>query len=325
MKIISFFSILLGLGNIAFAQQEAQYSQYMFNLLAVNPAYAGYKETLNVSILNRNQWTGQPGAPKTQSVVADAALGKTKKVGLGLLFLNDKIGLQSQTSAFLNYAYRLPVGANEERLSFGLAFGLSQYFLNGKDAVVDDISDEQLTNNLTYFTPSARFGIHYSSDEFYAGFSIVNLLGRYINYQGTVNGTVSRLGSHYFFNAGYLLDVNESIKFKPSLLIKEDYRSPTSIDVNFSFLFNEKIWLGASYRSNISLWKKKGIEYRNFKLSSLVGMMELYAAKNLRIGYAYDYNLSSTIGSAVQGSHEISIGYIFNSKSGSALQSPRFF
>src|SRR5690606_18679278 len=123
------------------AQQDAQFSQYMFNSLVINPAYAGYKETLNISLLHRDQWGGIEGAPKTQSLVLDGAFFNDKKVGLGLTVLNDKNGLLNQSSAYANYAYRIRMGENDARLSFGLAIGAAQYRLNGEDAFIDDPTD----------------------------------------------------------------------------------------------------------------------------------------------------------------------------------------
>ncbi|MRX46892.1 PorP/SprF family type IX secretion system membrane protein [Pedobacter puniceum] len=324
MRLITYTLLFILLSHKTMAQQEAQFSQYMFNALAINPAYAGYKETLNLSLLHRDQWTSLTGAPQTQSIIADAALGQAKKVGLGLLVLNDRIGLQGQTSVYANYAYRLPVGVDNERLAFGLALGISEYSLLGSDAIIADNSDQKLTTDLTHFTPDARFGIHYSNDVFFAGFSIINMLGRSLDYQNTPNGTVTKQGRHYMLNLGYLADLNQDIKFKPSILVKEDFRGPTSMDINAALLFNEKIWIGTSYRTNLSLWQKVDVN-QTFRNSSMVGMMEFFIAKNLRVGYAYDYNLSSTIGRYVQGSHEISVGFAINSKYDTALQTPRFF
>jgi len=149
----------------SFAQQDAQYSQYMFNSLVINPAYAGYKESYNVSLLNRNQWVGIKGAPKTQTVVLDGAFFENQKVGLGLTIVNDKIGIQGQTAAYANYSYRLPVGANNTRLAFGLAVGVSQYTLNSDQATIDYPNDPNFNDGKqSYFAPDAKFGLFYNTD-----------------------------------------------------------------------------------------------------------------------------------------------------------------
>ncbi|MDF3076759.1 MAG: type secretion system rane protein PorP/SprF [Sphingobacteriaceae bacterium] len=309
---------------ICHAQQEAQYSQYVFNSLVINPAYAGYKETLNVSMLNRDQWTGLDGSPKTQSLIVDGAFFDNR-VGLGLSVINDKIGLQHQSSAFVNYSYRLPVGNDDSRLALGLAAGVSQYTLNANDAVIDDISDPNFAGKSTYFAPDAKLGVFYSSEKFFAGASITNLLANAIDYRNSGQGAIYKQGRHYFLSAGALLDINPSIKFKPSFLIKEDTKSPTNMDLNFFFLIKEAVWLGASYRTNVNLWKKPGLNTTAFNQNSLVGAVELFFARNIRVGYAYDYALSA-LGDYSNGTHEISLGFILNAnRKSTALLTPRYF
>ena len=323
-KLSSIFAILF-CSLIGKAQQEAQYSQYMFNSLVINPAYAGYKETLNVSMLNRDQWTGLEGSPKTQSLIVDGAFFNDNRVGLGLSVINDKIGLQHQSSAFVNYAYRLPVGADDSRLAFGLAAGISQYTLNSDDAVIDDTSDPNFAGKSTYFSPDAKFGVFYSNEKFFAGASVTNLLGNAVDYKNSGQGAIYKQGRHYFVSAGALFDLTPDIKFKPSFLIKEDTKSPTNMDVNSFFLIKETVWLGASYRTNVNLWKKSGLNTSAFNQNSLVGAVELFFAKNIRVGYAYDYALSA-LGDYSNGTHEVSLGFILNAnRKSTALLTPRYF
>ena len=307
------------------AQQDAQYSQYMFNSLVINPAYAGYREALNVSMLHRDQWTGFNGAPKTQSIVIDGALGTEKRVGLGLSIVNDKVGLQRQSSAHANYAYRLPVGADNARLSFGLSVGLAQFVLNTSDANLGDLDDPNFSGSRTYFVPDARFGLHYSNEKFYAGASATNLLAKSIDYNQVGKNTIARQGRHFFVTAGYLLDLNENMKFKPSFLFKEDTKGPTSLDVNSFFLLKNSLWLGASYRSGVNLWKKNSLNTGSFKQNSLVGVVETFFLDKFRLGYAYDYSLTK-LGSNTNGTHEISLGLILNgNRKSTALLTPRYF
>lgn len=326
MKFFYFLIIL----NLTFlvkicAQQDAQYSQYMFNSLVINPAYAGYKEALNISLLHRDQWTGIDGAPKTQSIVVDGAFFTDKKVGLGLAILNDKVGLQTQSSVYANYAYRLPVGEDNSRLSFGLAVGVAQYVMNGDDAFVNDPNDLNFLGKQTYFAPDAKFGVFYSNQKFYAGLSATNLLAKSINYQQVGNNTISRQGRHYFITAGYLLDVNDYLKFKPSFLIKEDTKGPTSLDINSFALIKETVWLGASYRTGVNLWKKSSLNNAPFTQNSLIGALEVFLKKNVRLGYAYDHTLSS-LSSYSSGTHEVSLGLILNmNKKSTMLLTPRYF
>ena len=322
-------SIVLLIGCLsrltAYAQQDAQFSQYMFNSLVINPAYAGYKEELNVSLLHRNQWVGLAGSPKTQTLIVDGAFFNNKNVGLGLSIVNDKIGLQSQTAAYANYAYRVPVGENA-RLAFGLALGVSQYTLNAGQANIDDPNDPNFNNgNQNYISPDGKFGIHYSNDKFYAGASVTNMISSSLNYQQTGKDVIARQGKHFFVTAGYLAELNENVKFKPSVMFREDTKGPTNLDVNAFFLFKDAVWLGASYRSGLNLWEKPEWESSTFKKNAVVGMVEMYFAKKYRLGYAYDYSLSD-LGDYTNGTHEISLGFVIgNNKKVTAMPTPRYF
>ncbi len=294
--------------------------------MVINPAYAGYKESVNLSLLHRNQWSGIKGAPKTQSFIVDGAFFNNKKVGLGLSVINDKIGLQNQTSAYANYSYRLPVGEDDSRLSFGIALGISQYTLNGSDAFLEDQTDNNFAGGKeNYFAPDAKFGVYYSNEHLYAGLSATNMLAKEIDYKQVGNSTIAKQRRHYFLTAGYLMDINEYLKFKPSILIKEDTKSPTSVDLNSFFLIKETVWIGASYRAGVNMWKNTNLNSSLFKQNSVVGAVEVFVKNNFRIGYAYDYSLSK-LGSYSNGSHELSFGLILNATKGStALLTPRYF
>ncbi len=318
--------IFFGLSQFAAnAQQDAQYSQYMFNSLVINPAYAGYKEAYNISLLNRNQWVGFSGAPKTQSIIADGSFSKDDKVGLGLSIVNDKIGLQGQTSVYGNYAYRLKVGKSS-RLAFGLALGLSQNNLNNNGAVTEDPNDPNFVGGkLNYVTPDAKFGLFFSNDKFYAGASATNLLSAAINYQDAGKNVFARKGRHAFLTAGYLMDLNPTVKFKPSFMVRDDGRGPTNIDLNTFFLIKEMVWLGASYRTGAYFRDNPDVEINSLKQNSIVGAVELFVSKKYRVGYAYDYSLSD-INDYSNGTHEISLGLILpKTKSTDAIPTPRYF
>ena len=306
-----------------FAQQDPQFSQYMFNTLVINPAYAGYRETKNISLLHRDQWTGFEGAPKTQSLIADGAFGSDNKVGLGLSLVSDKAGLQRQTSAHANYAYRLPVG-EDARLAMGVSIGVGQFTLNSSDANVQDETDPNFGDKQTYFVPDARVGVHYSTSKFYAGLSATNLISNSINYQQVGKNTIARQGRHYFLTAGYLFDINSNFKLKPSFLLREDAKGPTSLDINSFVLIKESVWIGASYRSGVNLWKKTDWNSSTFSQNSLVGVVEACVLRNLRVGYSYDYSLSD-LSNYTNGTHEISLGFTLNTNKKSALLTPRYF
>lgn len=322
-KIILALGLLFVLQISAKAQQDAQYTQYMFNSLVINPAYAGYKEALNVGLLARNQWVGFSGAPKTQSLLIDNVFLESKNVGLGLSVVNDKIGDSRQTSAYANYAYRLPVGSEDARLAFGLAVGVVQSSIDASD--VQDPSDPNLMGKQNYFAPDGKLGVFYSNPKFYAGISATNLISNARKYDPAGDNIFAKQGTHFFLTAGYLMDLNESLKFKPSLMIREDTKGPTNLDVNTFFLLNEAVWLGASYRSGVNLGNKSNLYGGTFRKNSVVGVVEVYVSKIYRIGYSYDYTLSQ-LNQYSNGTHEVSLGLILNSKrKSSSMPTPRYF
>lgn len=326
MKRFTFLILLFCLSRFAsFAQQDAQFSQYMFNSLIINPAYAGYKEELNLSLLHRNQWVGLPGSPKTQTLMVDGAFFHNRNVGLGLSIVHDKIGLQSQTAAYANYSYRVPVG-EKSRLAFGLALGVSQYSLNAGQANIEDPNDPNFNSgNQNHLAPDGKFGIHYSNENFYAGASVTNLISSSLNYQQTGKDAIARQGKHYFITSGYLVELNDNIKFKPSIMFRDDTKGPSNLDLNAFFLFKEAVWLGVSYRSGLNLWQKPEWESGAFKKNAVVGLVEMFFAKKYRLGYAYDHSLSD-LGGYTNGTHEISLGLtINNNKKVTAMPTPRYF
>ncbi len=307
----------------AVAQQDAQYSQYMFNTLVINPAYAGYKGDLNLSALHRSQWVGVDGAPKTQSLVLDGSFAKDK-VGLALTVVNDKIGLQGQTNAYFNYAYKIKTG-QQGTLAFGLGLGLAQFTLNTGDARFDDPTDPGFNaGKLSFISPDARTGVHFSTDKFYAGLSVTNMFSKAIDYSTASKNLVIKQGRHFFLTGGYLIDVNDFLKFKPSFLIKEDTKGPTNLDINNFFLLGEKVWIGASYRTSVNLWKKNTTVGAIKASDAVVGLLEVYGGKGFRVGYAYDHSVSSLQGFD-NGSHEISVSYSFGRKKEYTILSPRYF
>mgnify|MGYP006155477539 CR=1 FL=1 len=322
-KILLVCFVLLANTYCALAQQDAQYSQYMFNSLVINPGYAGYKQTLNASGLYRLQWVGVEGAPTTQSLVLDGSFFDDK-IGLGLTVVKDKIGLQDLTSTFLNAAYKVTV-SNGATLSFGIGAGFNQYKFNTGNAQTDDPNDPTYALGQGAFsTPDLRTGVHYSTDRFYAGLSVTNMFSSFWDYGSTAENSILKQGRHYFLTAGYLIDINNFLKFKPSFLIKEDTKGPSNLDINNFFLLGEKVWLGASYRTSVNLLKKSGVTGSVRAPDAIVGLVEVFATDGVRIGYAYDHAMSSLKGLDF-GSHEISLGITFGPKRRIPILSPRYF
>lgn len=320
-----FIFIMLLISLVANAQQDAQYSQYMFNGIYINPAYAGYKEQLNLHSFYRNQWTGITGAPKSMSVAVDA-IANDGNVGLALQVATDRLGAESSVSAYGNYAYRLRVGNSESsRLSFGVGLGMLQQSLNADRLNARDAGDNLLAvGNEKVLVPDARAGIFYSNDRYYVGFSADNLIAQYIINQKNLSIYFQTPKTHFYLTGGMLLPINEDVQIKPSFLLKDDRGGPTSLDVNAFVLFGGKFWIGASYRTAVKLYNKSYLQTDLQKTNSVVGMVDFFATENIRIGYAYDQTLSRLSGYS-GGSHEISVGVVINPKQVLRMLTPRYF
>ena len=323
-KILFVFAITLS-SLLAVAQQDAQYSQYMFNGIYINPAYAGYKEQLNVHSFYRNQWTGIIGAPKSMSLAVDA-IANSGNVGLAFQVASDKLGAQNSVSAYANYAYRLRVGKSESsRLALGVGVGVLQQGIDGNNLNARDEGDNFIPiGNQNEIVPDARAGVFYSDDRFYAGFSADNLIAQYILNQRNLSVYFQTPKTHFYLTVGMLLPINESVQIKPSFLLKDDRGGPTSLDINAFVLLGNKIWVGGSYRTAVKLYNKSYLQSNLQKTNSAVGMVEFFATNFLRLGYAYDQTLSSLAGYS-GGSHEISVGFTIKPKKGIKMLTPRYF
>lgn len=289
-------------------QQIPVMSQYMFNGLVINPGYAGSKDYMSATLMVRKQWTGFDGAPYTQNASIHGPLRK-KKVGLGFMISNDKIGITKQTDVFASYAYHLPVGAKNAKLSMGLQGGFSYLKSNFAELKGVDVNDPvYLANTLTNLQPNFGFGMYYYSDRFYAGLSIPQLMS-YDSIQ-TFNFSkenIHHLSRHYYLNAGIILEVSRDFIVRPSFLIKSAQNAPLQYDLNLNVLLSNIFWVGASYRSG----------------DAIVGIFEYQVDRKLRIGYSYDYTLSQ-LKNYSSGSHEIMIGYDFGYNI-LKMKTPRYF
>jgi len=316
--------VLVLLGKAAFAQQDAQYSQYMFNGIYINPAYAGYKEVLNLHSYYRAQWTGITGAPRSFSVAADG-IANEGNVGWALQIASDKLGAQSTQSIYASYAYRIRM--NEDgtaRLAFGLSGGVMQLGINGSMLQTLEPELDAPGGTQSTMVPDARAGIFYADMHFYVGFSVDNLIASHMNKAKFVY--IPQPKPHYYFTAGMLLPLSEDLQFKPSFLLKDDRAGPTSLDLNAFLLFREKIWLGGSYRTGVRLYDKYYLQKELKNRNAAVAAIEIFPTPDLRIGYAYDFAVGA-LETYSHGSHEISIGFSIPSSAAKVNQvaCPKFF
>ncbi len=299
-------ALMILIASSLFAQQDALFSQYMFNKLAVNPGYAGSRELLSADILYRYQWVNIDGAPKTISASIHSPLNNPN-LAVGLNIYNDKIGPMSSTGAMATFAYRIifPKG----KLSFGLQAGVKSSGFDWNKFVADDNADPFLSNPVKKkVVPDANFGIYYYSDKFYAGLSSHQLLQNQtlIVTDSTGSTQFTKLLTHFYGMSGVAIPIGENVVFRPSILAKFVVNAPPQLDLNASFLFAKTLWLGASYRTERAV--------------SLIA--EINVAQNLRIGYSYDIWLNE-LKTYNKGSHEIRLSFDFNVAK--RILSPRYF
>ena len=299
--IVAFILIASVITHNVHAQQQAMFTQYMFNQLVLNPAYAGSHDALSLTALARYQWTGIEGAPNTQTFSAHTPLSNNK-VGLGLVVSNDEIGPSSQLNLTGIYSYKIKF--NNGSLRFGLQGSMIQYKENLSDLSNNNGTDNAFNSNINEFAPNFGAGLYFESSRFYAGISSPFLLN---NAFGNDGASVSTLRQHFFATAGYLIDLSPSLKFKPNVLVKAVEGAPLEFDVNANLLVKEVLWLGASYRS----------------LDSFDFLMELVLSEQFRIGYAYDQTITS-LSKVSGGTHEFMINYRFKFSKDKIL-TPRYF
>ena len=305
-QILSTF-ILVGLfiGGSVYAQQQPMYSQYMFNMLNINPAYAGNREAVNINLLYRNQWAGFPGAPKTGSISYDERKAGSN-VGYGFQLYTDKIGIEKTTGVQGFYSIKVPF--EQSTLSIGLGFGLLNYQQNLQATNPFVSGDPTLQNVTNGFLPSASLGFLYSKKRWYIGLSSPALLKTKINAQNQADIRYSGAEGHYFLTSGYNFDLSENVKLKPSVLLKAVSGAPVQTDLNMNVWVNDILGFGVSYRVE----------------QSYLSMLELQLTPQVRLGYSYDYNFSKLV-SNNRATHELMLRFEIGSKKSPNLASPRYF
>ncbi|WP_316804250.1 type IX secretion system membrane protein PorP/SprF [Pedobacter nototheniae] len=320
-KLMWMLLLVLLLPNWLRAQQDAQFSQYIFNGIYINPAYAGYKEQLNLHSFYRSQWTGIEGAPRSFSLAVDAT-ANDGNVGLALQIAADKLGAQRNLSIYANYAYRIRMNAEgSSRLAFGIGVGVVQPGIDGALLNPNDPEPNQPVGIQSTILPDARVGVYFSNNRVFAGLSADNLISQYIDVDRYA--FIPQPKPHYYLTAGTLIPLSEDILLKPSFLLKDDRAGPTSLDLNAFILLGEKLWIGGSYRTGVKLYDKSYLQKDLSNRNSAIGMVEFYASDILRIGYAYDFSIGPLQGYS-SGTHEISIGFFFR-KNNLRIKSPRYF
>ncbi|MFD1293533.1 type IX secretion system membrane protein PorP/SprF [Lutibacter holmesii] len=304
LQILTFFTITL-----TWSQQEVQYTQYMYNMSTINPAYTtdniGF---YNFGALYRTQWVGVTGAPKSTNLFAHTPINENIEVGL--TYVNDNIGdIVKQNNLFADFAYKLNL-ESYGNLSFGLKAGIS--FFNVDLTSIDlesDILDPNFTENINHSNFNIGAGIYYNTNNYYIGISVPYMLNS--KHSVDENGSYQNLQrAHFYFTGGYVFNINESFKLKPSVMARAVKGSPISLDLNANVLYEERLEFGLGYRIN----------------DGIIGMVNFGITPELRLGYAYDYTISN-LDTFSSGSHEFFLLYnldSFNFNRGFD-KSPRFF
>jgi type IX secretion system PorP/SprF family membrane protein len=297
---------ILTVSVTAKAQQHPMYSQYMFNMLNINPAYAGSRGVATATALYRNQWVGIEGAPKTASLGFDMPV-REKKIGIGFQVYDDRLGIERTSGFNASYAFRIQL-TESGTLSLGLQAGLLNYRANYTEAVTFQPNDPAFSQNISGILPAAAAGVYYNSDKFYIGVSTPALFKTKISYDGTAEvAGVSGRDLHMYLASGFVMNLNRDLVLKPSVLVKAVSGAPVEYDLNANLWIQNTIAFGFSYRTG----------------DAYVGMAELQLSKQLRLGYAYDKTFNN-LGNLNTGTHELMLRMEFGSSNGK-VASPRYF
>lgn len=292
-KLITFLGICLaGSFFTASAQHSIVYSQYIFNGLLINPAYAGSHVQMSVSLTYRNQWVNLEGAPQTTTLGAHTSL-RRDKIGVGILATHDRIGSYSNTGFFASYAYKIknPLGGV---FSFGVQAGFNNFKGDYTDLTIrpQNQNDPTFSGFLSQFKPNFGGGVFYYNKRIFAGFAVPSIL----TYSKSFSETLEQLKQprYYYLHGGMLLPLNreETVKFNPSILVRAQDGTPLSGDLNLNFVFYDQVSIGSSYRSGDAI-----MTFVNFKLS-----------EKFHFAYSYDWT-TSDIRKYSRGTHEVMLSY----------------
>jgi type IX secretion system PorP/SprF family membrane protein len=295
-KFIGLLFLIVGLKG--FSQQNSQYTQYMYNMPVINPAYSGSSGVPVVRVAGRTQWVNVLGAPRTASFSIDAPVGRS--VGLGFSVIHDRVGPVRENIVSGDFSYTIFTGG-EGRLAFGLKGGIRSFNIG----ILTTIDPDPINVPIDRVSAIIGAGVFYYTDKFYAGFSSPNLLKTKYDNRDIAVITDANESAPFYLTTGYVFDITENIKLKPSTMLKMASDSPLSIDISTNLLINNNLEFGLSYRID----------------DSLAAMVGIQASEKLRIGYAFEYS-TSNFGRFNSGTHELLLIYKFNRRD---MKSPRFF
>ncbi|WP_316632484.1 type IX secretion system membrane protein PorP/SprF [uncultured Flavobacterium sp.] len=295
--IFMFFSV------VGFAQQDAQFTQYMYNTININPAYAGSRGALSIFGLYRTQWVGLDGAPETSSFSVNTPINNSN-LGIGLSLINDKIGPTNESTFSVDLSYTIQTSA-DFKLSFGLKATGDLFNLDVNKLNPADQGDPQFQNFDNVFKPNIGAGIYWHSSKAYLGLSVPNFIET--NRYNDNDVAIYKNKINYYFMAGYVFDLGSDVKFKPATLLKMVEGAPLQADVSANFMFIDKLVVGVAYRWSAAV-------------SSMVGFQ---ISNALYMGYGYDWE-TTNLNKYNSGSHEIFLRYELFKNNGKTT-TPHFF
>lgn len=299
---ILLFALLLT-GFLSFGQQDAQYTQYMYNTINVNPAYAGSRGVMSIFGLHRTQWVGLDGAPVTNALSINSPI-ENSNIGVGLSFVNDRIGPTNENTISADFSYTIKT-SETYKLSFGIK-GTANLFSLDKDKLNPvNINDQSLVDLNNYFSPNVGAGVYFHSDKLYLGASVPNFLETKRYEDNTTAIYKERL--NFYLIGGYVFDISSNLKFKPAFLTKVVEGAPLQLDLSGNFLINEKFVLGVAWRWSAAVSAMAGFQVND----------------GLYIGYGYDLE-TTKLRNYNSGSHEIFLRFELFKKA-ERIVSPRFF
>ena len=303
IKMIGILCLLINGGTTLKAQQEPMYSQYQFNLLQINPAYAGNRAVNNITTLFRKQWVGIEDAPSTCSLSWDQRQ-KGSNVGYGLQIYHDQLGIEATSGIQAFYSFH--IAFRESSLSLGVSGGMLNYRASFSQVTTTVGGDPLFQEDVNGWLPTAGVGMIYATNNWYAAISVPALLQTKIN--SLHSKVATSADKHYFLTGGYIFEVSDVLKLKPSILVKAVNAAPLECDINLNAWIQDVVGLGASYRTG----------------DALIGMFELQISPELRLGYAFDYTISN-LQHYSKGTHELMLRYEFNNHKDNRVLSPRYY
>lgn len=310
-KVVCFIGVCLAVMLFPFAklqaQQDSQFTQYMYNTQTVNPAYAGTRGVTSLTALYRAQWIGLEGAPKTFNFTGSTPLGDMEHIGLGFAFIKDQIGPADESTIAADFSYTIQLNDFDTKLAFGLKGGINLLNVDYSLLNIYNPSDLLFQQNIdNRVTPIIGAGVYLYDENWYTGISVPNILES-THYNDVTVSNASEKANLYVIG-GYVFDIGRETKFKPAVLGKFVSGAPAAIDLSANFLFNNVFTLGAAYRFD----------------AALSGLAGFQLNENILIGYAYDYGVQD-LTNYNSGSHEIFLRFEFGGKKLERLITPRFF